>query len=360
MIVFGSEGRVKLSNPALLRLWNLRPERLTGGELHAADLLDDIRQQLAGNLDAVAWGRLKGRILGRLNERRMRSGRLKRTDKKVLDYTLLPLPDGANLVTFVDVTDRINMERALTLRNQALAKADRIKSEFLAHISYELRTPLTSIIGFVEGLSGGHFGSISEAQREYLGFILRSASQLRLLIDDLINLASMEAGYLVLHPTEVDIKAALTAQASFFEEQLREKKMRLGINCPPGVGRVLLDEHCVKQVLSNLLSNAIKYTPAGGRIAMLARREEDWLRLAVSDTGIGIPKADQKRVFRKFERARGSARVSGTGLGLAMVKQYVELHGGRVQLESREGEGTTVTCWFPLRTPVIATAASET
>ena len=181
---------------------------------------------------------------------------------------------------------------------------------------------------------------------------------MRLLIDDLINLASMEAGYLVLHPTDVDIKSALAAQASFFEDQLREKKMRLGINCPPSVGRVQLDDHCVKQVLSNLLSNAIKYTPAGGRIAMLARREDGWLRVAVSDTGIGIPKADQKRVFRKFERARGSSRVSGTGLGLAIVKQYVELHGGKVQLESRVGEGTTVTCWFPLER-VTSTVAAD-
>lgn len=348
VIVFGSEGRVKLSNPALARMWNLRPERLTAGELHIGDLLEDMRPRLAGQVDDAAWERLKHRILGRLNERRIRSGRLRRPDKRIVDYTLLPLPDGATLVTFVDITDRRNVEHALTERNRALAKADRIKSEFLAHISYELRTPLTSIIGFVEGLSGGHFGTISEPQKEYLGFIMRSASQLRLLIDDLINLASMEAGYLVLHPSEVEIKSALTAQASFFEEHLREKKMRLGINCPPSVGRVKLDEHCLKQVLSNLLSNAIKYTPAGGRIAMLARRENGWLRIAVSDTGIGIPKGDQKRVFRKFERARGSARVSGTGLGLAMVKQYVELHGGRVQLESKLGEGTTVTCWFPL------------
>lgn len=348
VIVFGSDGRVRLFNPALARLWGLKPERLSTLDYHAADFLEDIRPVLLRQTDPAVWARLKPRLLGILQQRQIRSGRLRRQDGKALDAALIPLPDGATLVTFVDVTDRRNMEKALRQRNSALAKADRVKSEFLAHVSYELRTPLTSIIGFVEGMTGGHFGAVTEAQKEYLGFILKSAQQLRMLIDDLINLASMEAGYLVLHPTDVDIKSVLTAQAGYFEDHLRDKKMRLGINCPPSVGKVRLDEQCLKQILANLLSNAIKYTPEGGRISIIARRDQKELRIAISDTGIGIAKADQKRVFRKFERARGSARVSGTGLGLAMVKQYVELHNGKVQLDSKPGEGTTVTCTFPV------------
>jgi signal transduction histidine kinase len=232
-------------------------------------------------------------------------------------------------------------------RNEALETAGRLKSEFIANVSYELRTPLNAIIGFAEILANQYFGPLSERQLEYSRGILDSSHRLMSLINDILDLATIEAGYMALETGPIDIRAMLQAVMTLTRERARNRDLALTLRCPRDIGAIEADERRLKQALFNLISNAIKFTPAGGSIRLEARRDGDELVLAVTDTGVGIPAADQERVFEKFERGNPQARESGAGLGLSLVKSLIELHGGSVSIESKPTAGTTILCHLP-------------
>ena len=347
--VFGGDGRLRLSNPEFARLWNLAPEDLADRP-HVADLIEKTKPLFpaAGN-----WAERKALLVMRITEPEPRAGRLERVDQKTFDYALTPLPDGAALLTYLDVTDRQRVERALRERNLALEAADRLKTEFIANVSYELRTPLNAIIGFAEILTNEFFGPLNDRQKDYTRNIIVSSHALRNLINDILDLASIEAGYMTLDQGMVDIAALLGGVAQLTRERARERELTVAIDCPKGIGAVPGDERRLKQALFNLISNAIKFTPHGGRITLNARREDGEVALSVSDTGIGIAPEEQDRVFAKFERG-SQGRQAGAGLGLALVKSLVELHRGRVRLKSARGQGTTVTCLLPATAPAAA------
>ncbi len=341
--VFGGDGRLRLSNPEFARMWNLTPDDLADGP-HISEIVEKTRSMFANVAD---WPRRRAQIIARITEPEPRAGRIERTDQKVIDYALTPLPDGAALLTYLDVTDRFRVERALRERNMALEAADRLKTEFIANVSYELRTPLNAIIGFTEILANEFFGPLNERQKEYTRSILASSHGLRTLINDILDLATIEAGYMELELGQVDVQALLNSVLQLTRERGRERDLTIAVDCPARVGAISGDERRLKQALFNLVSNAIKFTPPGGRITLSARAEPDGLALSVVDTGIGIPLEDQDRVFEKFERGAGQGRQAGAGLGLALVKSLIELHGGQVQLHSARGSGTTVTCRLP-------------
>jgi len=344
--VFGGDGRLRLSNPEFARLWNLTPDDLADNP-HIADLVERTRSFFPPAND---WSERRAMIISRITEPEPRSGRIERTDDKVLDYALTPLPDGAALLTYIDVTDRFRVERALRERNMALEAADRLKTEFIANVSYELRTPLNAIIGFTEILSNEFFGPLNERQKDYTRSILESSHGLRNLINDILDLATIEAGYMELELSEVDVAGLLQGVAQLTRERARERELTVEIECPPDLGSVSGDERRLKQALFNLVSNAIKFTPPGGKITLRAAPTEDGIDLSVSDTGIGIAVEDQERVFERFERGAGQGRQAGAGLGLALVKSLVNLHGGTVAIESARGAGTTVLCHLPKAT----------
>jgi signal transduction histidine kinase len=249
------------------------------------------------------------------------------------------------------VTDTVRVERALRERNEALETAARLKSEFIASVSYELRTPLNAIMGFAEILTNQYFGTLSPRQLDYSRGILESSHQLMALINDILDLATIEAGYLVLETAEIDVCEMLRAVLGLSRERARGREVALECRCPDEIGRMEGDERRLKQALFNLVSNAIKFTPPGGRVTISAERAADELLFVVADTGKGIPQSDQRRIFEKFERGDPRDRQSGAGLGLSLVKSLVELHGGTVSLESALGRGTRVTCRLPLVEP---------
>ena len=349
--VFGGDGRLRLSNPEFARLWNLTPEDLADGP-HVAELIEKTKALFPAKGD---WPGRKAQIVTSITEPEPRAGRLERLDDKIYDYALTPLPDGAALLTYIDVTDRFRVERALRDRNLALEAADKLKTEFIANVSYELRTPLNAIIGFTEILSNEYFGPMNERQKEYTRNILVSSHALRNLINDILDLATIEAGYMALDRAPVDIAALLGGMAQLTRERARERELTVAIDCPAGIGAVPGDERRLKQALFNLISNAIKFTPHGGRITLSARRESAEVWLSVTDTGVGIAPEDQGRIFGKFERGSQGRQV-GAGLGLALVKSLIELHHGRVQLNSARGSGTTVICRLPAQAPAEAEA----
>jgi signal transduction histidine kinase len=267
----------------------------------------------------------------------------------------VPLPDGNVLLSYLDVTDSTRVQRALRERNEALETAGRLKSEFIANVSYELRTPLNAIIGFAEILTNQYFGELNPRQLDYSRGILDSSHRLLSLINDILDLATIEAGYMVLETERIDIHTLMASVLALTRERARKQNINLEFDCPPDLGTLAADERRLKQALFNLISNAIKFTPAGGTIRLGAHRENGDIRLVVADNGVGIPSEDQARVFEKFERGNPQARQSGAGLGLSLVKSFIELHGGRVEIVSEANKGTTITLYLP-----VDPTASET
>jgi len=254
------------------------------------------------------------------------------------------------------------LEQAKSISDEARHRAESAnvaKSRFLAQMSHELRTPLNAIIGFAEILTNQYFGELSARQLDYSRGILDSSHRLLSLINDILDLATIEAGYMTLETQELDIHTLMSSVLSLSRERARNQNLKLEFDCPTDIGALHGDERRLKQALFNLISHALKFTPAGGTVTLAARRSGERVALIVADTGVGVPREDQARIFEKFERGSASSRQSGTGLGLSLVKSFIELHGGTVEMDSRPGSGTTVTCWLHA-TPAEAEAFTQT
>jgi len=343
--VFGPDGKLRLFNPAFARIWKLSPVFL-GENPHVADLLEQMKPLFNFGEN---WASFKSEMVEYTLDRNPRKGRLERADETAIEYSSVPLPDGAVLNSYLDVSDSIKVEQALRASNAALATADRLKSEFVANVSYQLRTPLNTIMGFADILTNQYFGTLNERQMEYTKTISEASHKLLLLINDVLDLATIEAGRMALNYKDIAIADLLNAAKQMTAEWARAQVLEITIDCPSDLGSFEADESRMKQVLFNLIGNAIKYTPGGGRITLQARREEPWIILSVIDTGIGIPEADRTRVFGKFERANTQARQTGAGLGLSLVKSFIELHGGRIEIASNDAQGTRVNCYLPVK-----------
>ncbi len=246
----------------------------------------------------------------------------------------------------------------IALKNTQLEKSNRLKSEFLANMSHELRTPLNAIIGFSEILKDGVLGELSAQQTDYCLDIFTSGQHLLSLINDILDLSKIEAGKMVLEAEEINAGELLKGSLSVVKEKALTHGIKLDSNIAEGVGSIYADPKKFKQVVYNLLSNAVKFTPDGGKVALRAcrRKEEgrpwDVLEVSVSDTGIGISEEGMKKLFRPFEQLDSSLakKYEGTGLGLALTKRLVELHGGTVHVSSGLGKGSVFTVLFPYKT----------
>ena len=262
--MFGSDGRLDLHNPAFARQWRLEPDALNGGKANARTSKPCSAGAGRSTADDAFWAQLRGAVTG-LERREPMTARLERLDGSVLDCATVPLPDGATLVTFQDVTDSVNVERALIERADALQEADRLKSAFVQHVSYELRSPLTNIIGFAQLLRATpSIGPLTGKQREYLGYIGASSSALLAIINDILDLATIDAGAMTLDLKAVDIRAAVDAAAEGVQDRIAEQGILLDVRAAPDIGSFMADERRVRQILFNLLSNAVELL-AGGR-----------------------------------------------------------------------------------------------
>lgn len=357
----GPDGRVKLCNSAYGRLWQFSEADLAG-EPQIADLIEKSRQFYSIDSEDE-WDSVRKEIRARLMSREPVSGTLDRVDGTVLQYAGVPLPDGMMLMTYFDVSDSNRVERALRERNEALEEADRLKSEFVANVSYELRTPLNTIIGFSEVLHGDMFGVLNERQGEYVAGILEASEALLELINDILDLATIEAGYMTLERVQFDIHTMMAGVFGLNRERARVKEQKLVLDCAPDIGMMIADERRLKQVLFNLTSNAIKFTPEQGVISLVAARDGSDVVFSVVDTGIGIDANEHERVLEKFERGnrpRGRQSGVGAGLGLSLVKSFVELHGGDVELTSAPNEGTAIICRLPTAPKSAGSVAVDT
>ena len=261
----------------------------------------------------------------------------------------------ALLKTFADqaaiAIQNARLFREIQEKSAQLEVANQHKSEFLANMSHELRTPLNAIIGFSEALSERMFGELNDKQADYLKDIHESGKHLLSLINDILDLSKIEAGRMDLEVSSFDLPGALTNAMTLIRERAQRHAIELGLEVDPQLGELQADERKFKQIMLNLLSNAVKFTPDGGKVDVLAKKLDGKVEVAVRDTGIGIAPEDQALVFEEFRQVgRDNMRkAEGTGLGLALARRFVELHGGAIRLESTPGKGSTFTVSLPLR-----------
>jgi signal transduction histidine kinase len=350
--VFGSDGRIRLSNPAFAKLWGLE-----AGQADAGVHISAIRDLCADKAKQSPWAEFVAAATGFDDERRDRQGQVELVNGSVLRYGVIHLPNGQAMLTFVDVTDSVNVERALKDKNEALQRADQLKNDFVQHVSYELRSPLTNISGFAELLAMETTGPLNQRQREYVDHIGASSAALHTIINDILDLATVDAGIMELEIGEVPVGRMVDDVAEAVGERLREHDIRLEIDKAGAPDSFHADEQRVRQVLFNLLSNAANFAPEGSTIRLAARATDNGVEFSVHDDGPGMPNEVLETVFKRFEPRPKRGRRRGAGLGLSIVKSFVELHGGSVEIETGANAGTTVICRFPVAPDGIRAAA---
>jgi signal transduction histidine kinase len=344
--VFGTDSRLRLVNPSLLTIW-----RLSSGEVeigaHMSDLFKKIEKYF---VDYDRAQEMRSEVLKFINARTNSQGEFTLIDERIIRYTYVPLPDGSHLFSFVDVSNQKEFERSLQQRTYNLETTEKIKNNFLSHISYELKSPINTIVGFSEILLNGYFGELNEKQLDYCKGITDSAERLMYLINDMLDLASIEAGTLNLNYQETSLTSIIVGLESLVQNHIKDQGLELLTSITTKHEYVIIDQTRLKHALFNILNNAIKFTPAGGSISINVEdveNDDNTINISIQDTGVGISQSDQERIFHMFEQGIKPDQ-RGVGIGLTLVKSLVALHKGSVKIESNVGIGTKVSCFVPV------------
>ncbi len=344
VVVFGLDGRLKLHNAAFSTMWALE-EGAVESEM-AFDRVVAACEHLFH--DRSVWAQVRARITDPSPEARIEyRGEMRRSDETVLKFLTRPLPDGATLVAFQDITADRRVEDALRERAEAFEQADKLKGQFVENVSYQLRNPLQAIYGNAELLQHKVFGPLNDRQIEQVSSIIEASGSLSKLIDNILDVAMVEAGNVQLDLAPVDLYETITESVQMAASKARDTEVPIRVKCDPKIGAIDADQKRITQVIVNLLSNALRHTERGDTITVSAERMDGVVRLTVADTGKGMAFDQQARAFDSFE----SGDRRGAGLGLALVRSFVEMHGGWVALQSEPGRGVTVTCHLPARAP---------
>jgi hypothetical protein len=337
--VFGADARLRLFNEAFEAFWPAKPGELAPG-LTFDEVVEIARPRLH---DLQFWQDLKARITDPDPAARAPTqAELVTADRRLVAYQSRPLPDGAMLISFADVSDTRALERALADREAALSDAERLKGEFVNSVSHELRTPLTTILGYAELLEREE-GSLDPRARGFLTSVRAAAAQLARSINNVLDIAQFDAGEVAAEMADVDIDALMAQAVGRWSDTASAQGVSLAPAAGEAVGLMRGDGGRLAEVLDHLTENALRHTPRGGTVTLSAERALGEVCLQVADTGRGIPFHVQAHIFDRFSGQDQSA----SGLGLALVKALVELHGGWVALESEPGHGATFTCHLP-------------
>ncbi len=348
VLILDPELRVRMHNRAFRDLWGF-PEEVLRSRPTARELLESYRGQGRHGVSETDWGAYIERRIAELRDAKMPPREWHWSDGRVLQYEVVALPDGGRMVTYFDLTDLKRAEAELRAAKEQAEAANRHKSEFLANMSHELRTPLNAVLGYTELIRDGIYGQVPQKIRDVIERVQHNGRQLLGLINDVLDLSKIEAGQLTLVQADYSPRKLVLEVVSATEALATEKGLALEVDVPADLPLGRGDERRITQVLMNLVSNAIKFTDAGS-VSMRARVEGENLLVTVSDTGVGIAAEDQERIFGEFQQVDSSStrKQGGTGLGLAIARRIVELHGGRVWVESNPGEGATFSVILPL------------
>ena len=342
LAVFGAHGRLRYHNPAFRDIWDLSPDFGTD-EPSLAQFLDATRVHLPIN---SSWPTTRDRLAGKLLGRTTFNVRLYLKDGRTLDATNLPLSDGGTVLVYRDYTQVSNEHSELLSKSERALEESRLKSNFMAMLSNEMRTPLINLLGFAELLSSQTFGELNAKQSGYVKSIASSAQRMMTLLTDVLDLNSLESGHEELALDTFALHAFLVSLIIPYETAAR-KKTSFTLDCPADIGWLAADEDRLSRVIRHLLDNAFEFTGSGGAITVAVAREDRVLRLTISDTGVGLPRETVEKFNQPNSTVLREGTLSGQGLGLTIVKDLIARHGGTVSMSSKPNRGTAVICRLP-------------
>ena len=340
--VFAPDGSLQLWNRSFAGIWGLEPD-LLDSHPSADDLLAAIRPNLAKPAKAKAIGEI---VRAATLDRQEKGGRIELANGRSVEFAGVPLPDGNGLLTVLDITDSQKAERALRERNQALEEADAVKARFLANMSYELRTPLTSIGGFAEMIQAGAAGPVNEQLSEYVVAILDSVARLTEQVENVLDLSQSEAGLLPLNLVRTELLPFVTHVVQEREIAIDAAGLSLDLRGNAG-GKVEADERQLGRAIGNLIDNAIAGTDAGGKILVDVARTPKGARIVVSDNGRGMSEEALSRALDGLRTKSDGSIEQRKGLGIPLARQLIEAHGGSLELASEQGAGTSAIIHLP-------------
>ena len=343
--VFSEDGRLQVSNDQFSKIWNISSDVL-GVKPHLVTLVDKI---VVNVNDAESDVSFKDGFFACVNARKTKSFSVKKNDNSVIDVLFVPLPDGATLVCYRDVTDNIMVEQMLVEKNKALQQADTLKTEFLANMSYELRSPLTSIIGFSGILEGSHFGKLNKKQHEYVSAINNSSKYLMSLINDILDIASIEAGYMSLDVEKVDFRHPIEMMVELVNQRIKQNNVKMNIFYSHKTFLGIGDVKRIKQVIFKMLNNAVGRVKSGGELSFFVRCIQRYLVLVIKDNGSYVSEDGQRQIFNKFYGVSNADVANNKdNLGMSLVKSIIEMHGGRVSFVSKKCDSNILRAIIPL------------
>jgi len=341
--VFAADGRLHLWNSRFRQIWSVQEVMLA-----THPRVDELMASLSDRLSRPQQASLVHQLIRAATvERRQRGGRIAFADGRYFEFAAIPLPDGNALFVMLDISDSRRIEQALRDRNEALEDADRVKTAFVSNMSYELRTPLTSIAGFAEMMQGGFAGVLPEQAQEYVGAITESTTKLARLIDNVLDLTQGAAGGLPIEHKHIELEPLVKEIATQFEGAAKERGISVALALQPNLGAIRGDERRIRQAVEHLIDNAVRYVGNNGRVLIHGDGNQKSVRVVISDNGSGIDTKMQARLFDTFSRFGRTSEGRSSGLGLPLVRQFVEAHGGSVTLVSEQGQGTIVTINLP-------------
>lgn len=344
LAVFAPDGRMQLWNRRFASFWGLE-ETFLDEHPRIETLLEAISAKLARPAQAKALGDV---VRTATLDRKQRGGRIAMADGRTLEFAGVPLPDGNGLLTVLDITDSKKAEDALRERNTALEEADAVKTRFLANMSYEFRTPLTSIGGFAELLQAGVAGELTPQAQDYVAGILSSVDRLGEQIETVLDLSQSEAGLLPIAAEDIELMPFMTRLVRDREERIVASKLHLELRGDKSAGRVTGDPRRLGRAVGHILDNAITATPRSGKILVELARRKGGARIVISDNGPGMTPTEVARALDDFRADPDGQKVERRqGLGLPLARRLIEAHGGRLELASQKGAGTTVTIHLP-------------
>ena len=352
--VYGSNGRLKLWNPAFTTMWNLHPEDVENNP-HINRIIDKKKAFFTDD----TWQARKSELTAMGLDRSLTETRIKRQSKtgtnELIDTAAVPLPDGGVLITFSDVTDKVAIEEALREKAEALETAEQLKIDFLANVSYQLRTPLNAIMGFAEILQNEYFGKLNKRQKDYTTDIQTASDTLLQLINDILDLSTLEAGYLTLSRSSFKISDMLDSIGTLVSDWGRKEKTKITIDYPTNIGSMTGDPRRIQQAIINVIRNALSYIKSDGKVTIGAARKKAEIHFTIHDSQSAITEADKAHIFKPFQRAKSGTKkadfassTTSPGLGLSLVRSIVEAHGGTVNIQSDDTAGTTISLIIPL------------
>jgi signal transduction histidine kinase len=341
--VFAADGRLHLWNSKFRQIWSVQ-EALLATHPRVDELMAGVADRLSRPQQASLVHQL---IRAATVERRQRGGRIAFADGRYFEFAAIPLPDGNALFVMLDISDGRRIEQALRDRNEALEDADRVKTAFVSNMSYELRTPLTSIVGFAEMMQGGLAGPLTEQSADYINAIIDSTNKLARLIDNVLDLTQGAAGGLPIERALIELEPLIKTIAGGFEDAAKTRQITLALALQPNLGAIMGDDRRIRQSIEHLIDNAVRYVGDNGRVLIHGEGNPKGVRIVVSDNGPGIEPKLQPRIFDIFSRFGRTSDGKSSGLGLPLVRQFLEAHGGTVTLVSEQGQGTIVTINLP-------------